>query len=248
MASAKAAGAKAKWQSLVGGNGYMGISLHSRNHEGEGLAAMVEWMNMRGQFEHVRVGLSDTLNRFNYAHSHRVSLTEAYKAVAQSGDAWLAENSKILDGLAMPHDLRRWSHWLENYRQEIEQNKTLFEHAYDEDAGLRSSIDADISAFLTRTHKLHDIEQLEASRRYLIEELAVYSAILRVNPATTVYPGKQLNCFAYMRDHKPAHLPSAIGGTGFIRLGIHGMDPAVPSPQPQVQTETTRATMIPASL
>lgn len=239
MASAKAAGAKAKWQSMVGGNGYMGISLHSRNHQGDGLSAMVDWMNCQSKFSHVRIGLSDTLNRFNYARDNSVSLKAAYMAVAQKGDEWLSENSRILGGLNMPQTLVRWSHWLENHTAEVERNRALFGQAYEENSGFRASVDADIYAFLARTNSGHDPEKINTSRRYLIEELAVYSVILREHPATTVYPGKQLNCFAFMRENKPDGLPAAIGNTGFIRLGIHGLT-KTPMPPPLAETRKDR--------
>lgn len=228
MAKAKAAGAKAKWQAMVGGPGYMGISLHSPNHKGDGLAAMVDWMNEHGQFSRVRVGLSDTLNRFNHARENRVSLKDAFAATAREGSNWLAANRPILDGLSMPHELVRWSHWLENHAREVEANRHFFDQAYQKNSDFKASVDADIAAFLKRKQNdpaaTIDPEFINTSRQYLIEELAVYSVILKDFPATTVYPGKQLNCFAYMRENVPQNLPAAIGRTGFIRLGIHGLD------------------------
>lgn len=239
MASAKAAGAKVKWQSAVGGDGYMGISLHSRNHQGDGLSAMVDWINCQGKFNHVRVGLSDTLNRFSYARDCSVSLKAAYRAVAEKGDEWLSENLNILDRLTMPHDLVRWSHWLDTHTAEVERNRALFNQAYEEIPEFRASVDADIFAFLARTNSDHSLDNIDRCRQYLIEELAVYSVIFRERPATTVYPGKQLNCFAYMREEKPVDLPTAIGNTKFIRLGIHGLDKPPVQPPP-ADTRGTR--------
>ena len=53
MAKAKATGAKKSWQSLIGDTGYMGISLHSSNHRGEGLEAMVNWANEQLSLIHI---------------------------------------------------------------------------------------------------------------------------------------------------------------------------------------------------
>lgn len=86
----------------------------------------------------------------------------------------------------------------------------------------------DVHSFsLRKTGKFEtDTDKITVSIKYLIEELSVYSVILKDFPATTIYPGKQLNCFAYLRNNKPEYLPPAISDTGFIRLAIHGMQPS----------------------
>ncbi len=225
MAIAKAAGAKKAWQSLIRDTGYMGISLHSRNHQGEGLDSMVDWANQQG-FKRFRIGLSDTLNRFNYAQEHNVPLQEAFAMVALTGDKWLEQNRPILDNLTMPYDVVRWSHWLTNHAPEVEENRQIFNCALETDSEFLQSVMADVHAFSLRKngHPETDTAKINISIKYLIEELAVYSVILRELPATTIYPGKQLNCFAYLRDNQPEHLPLAISKTGFIRLAIHGVE------------------------
>jgi len=223
MAIAKAAGAKKAWQRLIGKTGYMGISLHSRNHQGEGLEAMVDWANQQG-FKRFRICLSDTLIRFNYAQERGIPLQQAFAISTLAGDKWLEQNLPILDNLSMPYDVVRWSHWLTDHAQEVEENRRIFNSALETDPEFRQSIMEDVHAFSLRKngHPETDTAKINTSIKYLIEELAVYSVILKELPATTIYPGKQLNCFAYLRDNKPSHLPSAISNTGFIRLAIHG--------------------------
>lgn len=224
MARAKAAGAKSTWQPLTGGKGYMGISLDSTNHRGEGLSAMVDWVNAHGQFDQVLIGLSDTLNRHNYARDRGLSLREAYDLASRKGDDWLETNRATLNGLKAPFDIKRWSHWRNQHTQAVRKNRDLFLEAYDNDPAFNASLDSDIAGFLKRKSSGPDAKTIASCRDYLIEELAVYSVILAEYPATVIYPGKQLNCFAYLRDHQPENLPNAIGPTGFIRLGIHGLN------------------------
>ena len=109
MAKAKATGAKKAWQSLIGDTGYMGISLHSSNHRGQGLEAMVNWANEQN-FKRFRIGLSDTLNRFNYAQTDNISLQQAFSVAALAGDKWLEQNQDTLNKLSIPFDIVRWSH------------------------------------------------------------------------------------------------------------------------------------------
>lgn len=223
MAKAKAAGAKSKWQPLTGGKGYMGVSLDSTNHRGEGLSAMVDWVNAHGQFDQVLIGLSDTLNRHNYARDRGLSLRDAYDLASRNGDNWLKMNRATLSRLNMPFDIKRWSYWQKEHTQIINENRSQFLNAYENDPAFCASLDADIAAFLKRKSPAPDAKTIASCRNYLIEELAVYSVILAAYPATVIYPGKQLNCFAYLRDRQPDNLPKAIGQTGFIRLGIHGL-------------------------
>lgn len=223
MAKVKAAGAKTKWQAHAGGKGYMGVSLESRNHSGEALSAIVDWVNAHGRFDEILVGLSDTLNRHNYMRDKGLSLRDAYDHAACQGDAWLEANRPILDGFGAPHRVVRWSHWLENHAEAVRENRSRFLEAHGSDLAFRASVDADIAAFVKRKGVSNDQEVIASCRNYLIEELAVYSVILKENPATVFYPGKQLNCFAYLREHQPAHLPRAISKTGFIRLAVHGL-------------------------
>lgn len=234
MARAKAAGSKLVWQPLTGGNGYMGISLDSINHTGEALTAMVDWINAHGKFDQLLVGLSDTLNRHNYARDKGLSLRQAYDLAARKGDEWLASNSPILDGLKTPFEIKRWASWQETHAETLKENRRLFLNAYENDPAFRASLDSDIAAFLNRKSSAPDSKAIASCRDYLIEELAVYSVILAEYPATVVYPGKQLNCFAYLRDYQPENLPKAIGQTGFIRLGIHGLNRTLQE-QPQTR-------------
>ncbi len=225
MPTAKATGAKKAWQCLIGNTGYMGISLHSRNHQGESLEAMVDWASQQG-FKRFRIGLSDTLNRFNYVQENNIPPQQAFSMATLAGDEWLEKNQHILGKLSMPFDVVRWSHWLNEHEQEVEENREIFNVALETNPEFRKSVMADVHAFSLRKNGYPetDASKIGTSVKYLIEELAVYSVILRELPATTIYPGKQLNCFAYLRGNKPEHFPFAISNTGHIRLAIHGIE------------------------
>lgn len=229
MAKAKAAGSKARWRSLTGGLGYMGISLKSRLHTGAGLAAMVEWILQTGRFERLRIGLSDTLNRHNIAHEQSISLTEAFQIATQQGNLWLDENRATLAQITIPTEFVRWSFWLETHAVEVAQNKAAFERAYQHDAGFRDALNTDMARFAQRKSGVSlahlDRQSRATSFNYLIEELAVYSVIFKDYPATVVYPGRPLACFAYVRQTKPNTLPAPIQNTHHIRLALHGLTP-----------------------
>ena len=89
MFKAKAMEGKKKWKPLTGGLGYMGISLESTKHTGDSLISMVDWINSTSQFTHLRVGLSDTLNRHTYANNNKIDLSAAFSLARGKGDNWL---------------------------------------------------------------------------------------------------------------------------------------------------------------
>lgn len=210
----------------------MGISLDSPNHTGDGLAAMVEWINSHGHFDQVLVGLSDTLNTHNYARDLRISPRVAFAHAMEKGNKWLEENNDTLARLETPYSVVRWVYWQKNYADEIADNQRVFGDAYQQDLKFREAVNTDIARFLKRKTHNPDAGAIATCRAYLIEELAVYSVILQAYPGTVIYPGKQLECMRYVREEKPTHLPEFIGKTGYIRLSIHGkFQTTTPSPQ-----------------
>jgi tRNA-dependent cyclodipeptide synthase len=231
MIKAKAAGAKSAWQSHIGGKGYMGVSLHSPNHRGNSLAAMVRWVNETGKFDEFKVGLSDTLNRHNYVMEEGISYEQAAKKASCIGQEWLDENLSILENLEIPYELVRWDYWLHNYSDVVESNRASFYQAFNNNQSFRESILDDVRKYFNRHHGVDlsnaDPDKIGLSIEYLIEELAVYSVIFDTYPSTAIYPGKQLACFELIRNGDVlGDIPLTIKESKFIRLALHGAEPA----------------------
>lgn len=203
----------------------MGISLHSHNHQGAGLKAMIAWVNEQGRFDRFRIGLSDTLNRHNYVMEDGLSYAKAHEKAARAGEAWLDENSVTLSNLQMPFELVRWDHWLDNHAAEVEEYRNAFYHAFQTNDVLKAALTEDVSKYFQRRHGLElaaaDPDKVSLSLEYLIEELAVYSAIFKDYPSTALYPGKQLKCFEVLRDGLVSDVPPYIQQSKFIRLALH---------------------------
>jgi len=229
MAKAKVAGLKAAWQSAVKDtNGYIGVSLHSPNLTGEGLRAIVSWVNKEGGFKCFKVGLTDSLNRHNYMVQHGMNEEEAHREALRQGDLWIEENKPILDSLNIPYQLVRWDYWREAYPDTIREYTNMFRRAFESDYVLRAAIRNDVANFYERRLKtpLSEVspEAIQKSVDYLIEELAVYSKIYEEYPSTKMYPGKELDCFTVVRDGKVENVPTAMQDSKFIHLRIWGLD------------------------
>jgi hypothetical protein len=177
----------ASWDARKGGNGYMGISLGSGLHRGSGLCHMLDWVNAESGFSFMRIGLSDTLNRFNERGP------DAREKAKQAGDLWLAENERLLARLKIPFELIRWDHWESTDPDQIERNRLHYSRAFETDPAFRSAILEDVERFSQRRYgRSADAAGMQSLRDYLIEEAAVYEEIYRHYPNTTIYPGAQL--------------------------------------------------------
>lgn len=191
------------WPQRSGGNGYMGISMHSRSHTGEGLRHMIEWINEKSCFGFIRIGVSDTLNRFNYMVDEKLNEEQAHKKALAIGDAWLDMNSGILASLTLPHEIIRWDHWEKTYPANVSRNRRTYLEAFRTIPEFRMAMLQDIENFTLRSYgttpNKTDFETTKKCVNYLIEELAVYEEIYRNYPNTTIYPAKQLHVIELLR-------------------------------------------------
>lgn len=210
---------RSKWPPLLLGNGYMGISLHSRNHTGKALSSIIDWINDNAHFKSFRVGLSDTLNKHSYMMDG-MNIQEAHAHALKVGDTWLSENSEALSRLQVDTEIIRWDNWQQSRPEAIEENTQRLLKAYDKTPLFRDAINADINAFYARKGIKGAFSGAQHSLNYLIEELAVYEEIFRDYPCITLYPGKQLKCFEVIRSGIIANISETIPRTNFMRLNI----------------------------
>jgi len=206
------------------GKGYMGISLNSQSHCDEALDATVEWINKNTQYDTFLIGLSDTLNRFNYNHE-----VNALDLCLKTGNKWINRNKSILDKLNTPYKIVRWDHWKENYPNKVKQYIQFFENLFESDLTLKSALIKDIDGFVKRRHQttINNVSFgiIQNCKNYLIEELAVYSIIFEAYPECEVfYPGKQLECMAAIRDGSVQAIPGTYENTKYIRMALHSVE------------------------
>lgn len=191
------------WAQRRGGHGYMGISLHSRAHTGAGLWYMLDWVNRESAFDRLRIGLSDTLNRFNYMGDEALTEEQARAKALSIGDQWLVKNAPSLSCLTIPYEIIRWDHWQTTNPDVIAKNRRTYMNAFRANPAFREAMLQDMDNFMRRRYKKTlsetDFYATGPLVNYLIEELAVYEEIYRDYPNTTIYPGKQLNVVTVLR-------------------------------------------------
>ena len=91
----------------------LGISVGQPNHEGGKFAATVEWAARH--FEHIRVDVSDTLQRHRLMGAG-ASPVEAGRASRRAGDDWIMRALPVLSGGGRAYTVVRWDDWLRRRR------------------------------------------------------------------------------------------------------------------------------------
>lgn len=195
----------ASWPDRSGGNGYMGISMGSHRHTGKSLDDIIDWINEDSRFSFLRIGVSDTLNRFNVGRQEALN----------QGDQWLNEQASSLKRLEIPHEIYRWDHWEAQNPQRVEENRAMYRHALNTDPAFCRAIMGDVSGFKQRRGDTGP--DVSPYIDYLIEELAVYEEIYRDFPNTTIYPGNQLKVAEYLRE---GNVSQTFKNSSFERLYV----------------------------
>jgi hypothetical protein len=240
MAIVKPRGPQSHWRAAVQqANGIVGISLHSWNHVGEALDAMVDWINREGRFNQLIISLSDTLNAPNYEVDTVMSREESSALARVHGDGWLERNAERLARLDSRFSPRviRWDYWKHEHGDKTEDYRKQFEHAFEKNEEFRRVLASDIQGNFERrfadrsaAFKAHHFDK---SKEYLIDELAVYSVMFERFPGTKLYPGRELACFDLLRSKEVAGVPQRVRtNSSYVRLGVHHTPAKAPTQEP----------------
>lgn len=207
----------------------LGISLGSKNHEGEALEAIVDWLNRAG-FSEGRVDFSDTLHRYNVMMDEGLDEHSARKRILEDSDAWITRNHRTLDKLVMPHELISWDRWL--HHPKFSAYKAEFERAYQNNPHFRQAILNDVGHYFSRRDDLAlsqvEPEKIELSVAFLIEELAAHSILYGEYPCAVVYPGREQESFKLARSGLLKGIPTGMEQSFHTRLVLHKLAPVMP--------------------
>lgn len=192
------------------------ISQGQENHEGEKLAALLEW----GVTNHRRcvLNVSDTLHRHNLI-AGGMGEAEAFVHARRLGDLWRERNAAFIRPFeASFYRTHRWNDWL--FHPDFE---TVHGHVlslFAGDAPFRAEAEKDIALFTGRKEKQDAGDEGDLLRAtctaYLLEETAAYIIMSRTYGASRVYPAVPLSTFAYLRDHAAA-IPGPMRGMELSR-------------------------------
>ncbi len=169
------------------------ISVGQKYHEDEKLLATLNWANEH--FEKIIICVNDTLQRHNYEFGNHTQ-EKAFSISEAEGRYWIERNYDFFKQL-QNYELIRWEKWRSDPTYKF--GLKVMEKMYAQKPAFRQEIDNEIDAFWNRALKrgnAPDESRREAfskhSRRYLLEECAIFQLMFAHDTAVDIYPGSTL--------------------------------------------------------
>jgi tRNA-dependent cyclodipeptide synthase len=193
----------------------LGVSAPSPNWQGEKFAAILDFVARH--FSVVRIDVTDALYRHNFMVEGLLP-GEALARANAMGALWLAQHQDTIDACPVKPNVIRWAEW---YRHsDFADTLAGFERAYAVNPVLREAVQNDAMDFYRRKSRPPTLAQLEHSRNYLIEELAVITIQARELPSVKIYPGDELSCLHVVRLGLVAEAPRGLEREQFARITL----------------------------
>ena len=205
----------------------LGVSLCSRNHEGEALKAIVSWLNGAGSTRGV-IDFSDTLHRHNLMIEENLSEEEARKKTLDISGRWLDAHHRILGQINTPYEIISWDRWLSH--DKFAAYEQQFRDAFRTQQEFRIAVLRDVDGYFRRRFdtglERADTRAAELSIAFLIEELAAHSILYEERPSAVIYPGRQQESFRMAREGLVRDVPEGLQHSAHARLTIHQLQDA----------------------
>lgn len=192
---------------------YMGISLDNPVFCGKSLQALLLWTVER--FDKCLVIVGDHLSRFNGQILDGLDGDEAIEAALDLGDSFIRRTSDIFSQLSDGKvQLTRWKQHLES--KEYKESRAVLGDLFASDADFRASIEKDAFAFVRRhTRRNHRLavemeDAIRLSCEYLLEEIAVFSALSEQGWNVELYPGPELSVLVDIAKGRYPNIPQGL--------------------------------------
>ena len=175
---------------------YMGISLDNPVFEGRSLQALLNWATER--FDHCLVVTGDYLRRHNELILNGLDDERAAAAAIASGDEFIEKTRHIFAATdSNKIELIRWRNCLAF--AEYEHSRTALDKLFASNETFREAVGRDAVGFVERQRDrnrplaVDEGRAIEISCEYLLEEIAVFSALSQRRWHIELYPGPELH-------------------------------------------------------
>ncbi|MBE0536306.1 MAG: tRNA-dependent cyclodipeptide synthase [Phycisphaerae bacterium] len=175
---------------------YMGISLDNPVFQGKPLEALLAWAGKH--FDHCLVITGDYLRRHNEYILNGADDGAAVKASLAAGDAFIETTRGIFAGTD-PDRLKlvRWQDC--TAFDEYAESRAQLDRLFASDSAFSEAVRKDATAFVNRQLRRNkrlavpEEEAVAVSCQYLLEEIAVFSALSERGWHVELYPGPELH-------------------------------------------------------
>ena len=190
------------------------VSVGQPYHEAEKLRATFNWVGQR--FEKVIICANDTLQRFNH-EMDGLTPSEAFSKAESDGREWIERNISSIRSLPN-YTIFRWEDWRSrsDYQESFDKANAL----YDSNDEFRTAINKNVLEFWSRQDRPQkDFERFaDLSKRYLLEETAVFSIMFKTEAAVDIYPGSTLLPCTIFQGQTVDGAPDGLGMGHFSRI------------------------------
>lgn len=192
---------------------YLGISLDNPIFQGRTLEALLLWAV--GNFDRCLVVVGDYLCRFNSLIFNGLKNEAAPEAAKAAGDSFVRQLNELFKEL--PKDkinLTRWGPCLGSV--EYKKSRAVLDDLFVSDSDFRASVEKDASSFVTRQTRRNQKlavsmeDAIELSCQYLLEEIAVFSALSEQGWKVELYPGPELHVLIDVAKGKYSRIPQGL--------------------------------------
>lgn len=202
---------------------YLGISIDNPVFYGSSLEALLLWT--AGKFDRSLVIIGDYLRRHNEHIFNGLTGPAAESAALLAGDLFLQKTSSVLRKFTEPQfQLVRWKDCLQS--NEYKSSKAILDKLFTSDEAFRASVQKDALAFIRRLKKRNQPlktsaeESIEISSMYLLEEIAVFSALSEQGWNVELYPGPELRVLVEIANGNYPDVPDGLKKRINVELSI----------------------------
>ncbi len=206
---------------------YMGISLDNPVFRGKSLEGLLRWATER--FEHCLVVTGDYLRRHNeYILNGSDDVTAAAAALA-AGDAFIESAREVFaTAPAGKVEVVRWQDCLAF--KEYNTSRGQLDRLFADNPAFREALRQDAKAFVKRQLRngrelaTREDEAVAISCRYLLEEIAVFSALSENGWPVELYPGAELHVLVEAAKGTFGQLPEGLKTRVNVQLQCGGIE------------------------
>jgi tRNA-dependent cyclodipeptide synthase len=191
----------------------LGVSVPSPNWQDEKFASIMDFC--AAHFEIIRIDVTDALYRHNFM-AEGLPPEQALAQANAMGALWLAQHQDIIDTCPVKTQIVRWAEW---YKHPDYQNVLAgFQRAHETNHVLREAVHNDAMEFYRRRQQEPSLLELEKSKAFMVEEMAVITLQARELPSVKIYPGEELKCLHVVRHGLVPEAPTGLEREQFAKI------------------------------
>ena len=195
------------------------ICMGNSNQQGKKLLQTIEWLNPR--FAAVNIEVADTLNR-HHLIANGESEEDARSQSLAMGDKWIQAQREALQKLTIAYTIVRWDDIL--YRPGIDCAQDEINSLFNQDKEFHRSVSDDVAEYYGRRNIRPNANQMAASEKYVLEEIAVDWALSKAGKVVCVYAGSQLKAMRYLKKKPRGARRISLANVHFVQLKFHAND------------------------